>query len=356
VEKYLNPWIKKIKARNVVPQKPENSVDLFIGESPYPPSPKVLKTIAEHSCKINRYPDYKAVAVKERLADYCNVTSEQIIVGNGSDELIDIIIKVFVGQSEEVIVPIPTYFSFWRSTLIRGGRPIFVNRTNNFDIDVNLLQKAMSPKTKVLYIPNPNNPTCNIISRKVIIDILDKMDCMVVIDECYYEYSQFTVTDLIDKYDNLIILRSLSKGFGLAGVRIGYAIGNAQIIDYLHRAVTMYPVNSLAQAAAIAALQDQDYTKANIKKIRQDREFLAREIEKLGFIVYPSQCNFLFIRTEPLGLVGETIVEALKANNIFVQDLGLRPGLDEYYFRTAIGTPDDNHILLENLKKISDRS
>lgn len=353
MEKYINPWIKKIKQRPFNPQRPAGSVDLYIGENPYPPSPHVLKAIAAAAENINKYPDSAGDAVKEKIADYTKTNKKQIVIGNGSDDLIEMMVKVFVKQKEKVIIPIPGYFSYWRSTIIRGGVPVFVDRKDNFDLDIEkLVQAGTSPDAKLVFIGSPNNPTGNIVSQEEIIEILEKMDCIIVVDECYFEFSQNTVIDLLQTYENLIVLRSLSKTFGLAGLRFGYAIAHPTLIHYFNKAIQMYPVNKLAQAAVIAALDDLEYMKANIQKICQEREALTEKIGDLGFTVYPSETNFLLVRTEASGISGNDIVESLKSNNVFVQNIGLKPGLDAYYFKTAVGTKEENEILLKHLKQI----
>ncbi|ETR72274.1 MAG: Histidinol-phosphate aminotransferase [Candidatus Magnetoglobus multicellularis str. Araruama] len=349
MEKYINPWIKKIKQRPFNPQRPEGSVDLYIGENPYPPSPHVLKAIAAAAENINKYPDSAGDAVKEKLAAYTKANKEQIVIGNGSDDLIELMVKVFVKQKEKVIIPIPGYFSYWRSTKIRGGVPVFVNRKDNFELDI---EKIVQADAKLVFIGSPNNPTGNIVSQEEIIEILEKMDCIIVVDECYFEFSQNTVIDLLQTYENLIVLRSLSKTFGLAGLRFGYAIAHPTLIQYFNKAIQMYPVNKLAQAAVISSLDDLEYLKANIQKICQEREVLTEKIGDLGFTVYPSETNFLLVRTEALNISGNEIVASLKSNNIFVQNIGLKPGLDAYYFKTAIGTKEENEILLKHLKQI----
>ena len=353
MERYINPWILKMKVRPFNPQRPEGAVDLFIGENPYPPSPHVLRAIAAAGEKINKYPDSMGDAVKEKLADYSKAKKEQILMGNGSDDLIELMVKVFVKQREKVIIPIPGYFSYWRSTKIRGGVPIFVNRKKDFSLDIEkLVEAGSSPDAKLVFIGSPNNPTGNVVSQEEITEILNQMKCMVVVDECYFEFSDTTVIDWVHTHENLIILRSLSKSFGLAGLRFGYAIAHPQLIHNCHKAIQMYPVNRLAQAAVIAALEDLAYIKKNIEKICQERQALSEKIGALGFTVYPSQSNCLLVRTESLGITGNDIVEALKSNNIFVQDFGLKPGLDAYYFKTAIGTSEENEMLLKHLKKI----
>ncbi|NET08182.1 MAG: histidinol-phosphate transaminase [Symploca sp. SIO2B6] len=350
MEHLVNEQITSLNPKLAGSPKRENTVRLDKGELPYPPSTHVIKAIADAAATINRYPAVLGGSLRQSLANYSGAKPEQIIIGNGSDDLIELIVKVFVKPTEEVLLPIPTFFVYCHSTQVMGGNPVFVNRNEDWGLNVDSLLQKITPRTKVIFIANPNNPTANLISRDTILKVLNNVDCIVVVDECYYEICQETVADLVEQYPNLIILRSLSKSFGLAGIRVGYAIANETIIDYLYRAAQLFPVNTLAIVAAIVALEDIEYVCSNIDKIRQEKVKLTASLEQLGLLVYPSATNFLFIRTESLGIPSAKLVEALKTMNILVQDFGLKPGLDAYYFRTAVGTPSENQQLLVGLK------
>jgi histidinol-phosphate aminotransferase len=350
LDRLINEHIKALNPKQPL-LKSEGAIRLDKGELPYPPSAKVVQAIANCATQINRYPDVMGGSLREALAGYTRCKTEQIVIGNGSDDLIELILKVFVKPGDEVLLPIPTFFIYDFATRVVGGVPIPVNRTEDFGLDLQATEAKVTSKTKVLFIANPNNPTANLIPRKTIIEILDSLDCIVVIDECYYEFCQETVADLIEEYPNLIVLRSLSKSFGLAGIRLGYGIANQTIIDYLYRAGQLFVVNKLALAAGNAALEDLDYAFANIENIRQERTKLAIEIEKLGFRVYPSATNFIFVETQSLGITSKDLVQFLQDRNVFVADFGLKQGLDGYYFRIAVGTPSENQILLTGLQE-----
>ena len=350
LERLLKENIKALNPKQTL-YKSEDAIRLDKGELPYPPSPDVIKAICDAASEINRYPDILGGTLREALAQYTGVKTEQIVIGNGSDDLIELIIKIFVKPEEEVLLPIPTFFVYNFATRVVGGIPVSVKRTEDFGLNVEAILEKVTSKTKVLFIANPNNPTANLVSRNTILEILSCLDCIIVVDECYYEFCQETVADLIEQYPNLIILRSLSKSFGLAGIRLGYGIASETVIDYLYRASQLFPINKLAIAAANAALKDRDYVRLNIKNICQERTNLARELEKLGFIVYPSATNFLFVGTKPLGITSKDLVQFLQDKNILVADFGLKQGLDAYYFRIAIGTLRENQVLLEGLKE-----
>ncbi len=347
----VNQHVKSLNPKVAGPPKADNAIRLDKGELPYPPSRHVIEAIASAARTLNRYPDILGGELRGALAKYTKAKPEQIIIGNGSDDLIELIVKTFVQPGEEVLLPVPTFFVYCHSTELINARPVFVQRTADFGLDMEALLQKVRPQTKVLFIANPNNPTANLVARETIIQILDRLDCIVVVDECYYEICQETVADLVDKYPHLIVLRSFSKSFGLAGLRVGYAIANEVIVDYLYRAAQLFPVSKLALVGAIAALEEISYVEANLAQIRRERGKLAKALQQLGFIVYPSATNFLFVRTEPLGITSKDLVAALQGKNIFVADFGGKPGLDEYYFRTAVGTRTENQRLLNGLQK-----
>ena len=348
LDSLFNEHIKTLTPKKAI-IRGENAIRLDKGELPYPPSPKVVQAIAETVNQINRYPDVLGGTLRTALADYTGVNPEQIVIGNGSDDLIELIVKIFLKPGEEVILPTPTFFVYGFATRVVGGVPIEVARKEDFSLDIDAIINQVTPKTKVIFLANPNNPTANLEPREHLIKILERLDCIVVIDECYYEFCQETVADLVDSYPNLIVLRSLSKSFGLAGIRVGYAITNENIADYLYRIAQLFPVNKLAIAASRAALKDREYIQYNINQIHQSKQQLIPALEEIGLIVYPSATNFLFLNTKPLGMPSQDLVKSLQEKNVLVADFGGKQGLEPYYFRTAIGTPEENQILLKAL-------
>lgn len=342
MDRFLNEQIKTLPPKEGRLSITTDGIYLDKGELPYPPSPGVIQAITQAASTVNRYPEILGGALRSALANYAGVQKEQIVIGNGSDDLIELILKIFVKPGEDVLLPIPTFFVYYQATQLVGGNCVFINRTADFGLEVSALLEKVTEQTKVLFIANPNNPTANLIPRSVIVSILEQLDCMVVVDECYYEFSGETVVDLIDQYPRLIVLRSLSKSFGLAGLRVGYAITNESIAQYLYRAAQLFPVGRLALVGAIAALEDRSYAYSNIERISQERTQVAKALSTLGFTVYPSRTNFLFVGTQSLGFTSKVFVAALAKRHIFIQDFGLKPGLDAFYFRVSMGTPEEN--------------
>lgn len=328
---------------------PSDSIRLDQSESPYPPSPKVIQTICHAASKINRYPQVESSDLQQELAIYTAKKPSQIVVGNGSDDLIELILKVFVDFSEQVLLPIPTFPWYWYAAKNLDREVVFVNRTHNFELDVTEILLHISSKVKVIFIANPNNPTANLIPRCQIVELISRVNCLVVVDECYYEFCQETVVDLVDVYPNLIVLRSFSKGFALAGLRVGYAIAPTELASCLRNRAQFFGVNALAQVAAITVLSDLEYYHTQIKLIQHARTSLSHELLELGFEVYPSVTNFLFVGTHKLSISSTYVANSLRAKNIYVKDCTGLPGLDNFYFRTSIGNDNENQLLLSEL-------
>lgn len=348
----VQEYIRNLPPKNKDFVQTDKAIRLDLSESPYPPSPKVVKAISEAASTINRYPEILGGCLRNALAEYTGVKEEQIIIGNGSDDLIDLIIKVFVNSQEQILVPIPTFPWYWFSAKSQDKEVLFVNRTEDFGLNIDTLLENVTSRVKVIFIANPNNPTGNLIPRSTLVELIERVNCLIVIDECYFEISQETLIDLIDTYSNLIVLRSFSKGFALAGLRIGYAIANEVLIDYLYQVAQFFCVNRLAQVAGIAALDDLVYLRSQIQDVERERTRLTKSFSKLGFTVYPSVTNFIFICTKTLDITSKNLVKLLQSKDIYVKDCGFSPGLDGFYFRTSISNYTENQALLTALNEI----
>jgi histidinol-phosphate aminotransferase len=322
-------------------------------EAFYLPSPRVMDAISKQRSLVNRYPDGMCVSLRHKLTDYVGhgITPEQIIIGNGSDGLIELLVKTFVAPQDEVIVPEPSFFVYDHGVWLMGGNLITdgrVGAAGGFQIDTDRLLESVTERTRLIFLANPNNPTGTTIDRAAIETILREAKCMVVVDECYFEMYGKTVIDLIDTYGNLIILRSLSKSFALAGLRVGYCLSNAEVISALNRADQTFPVNRFAQAGAFAALEDVEYMRANVAEVQRLRTILAEELSALGFRVYPSAANFLLVNWGQVFSTNPATM--LEKQRIYVADFHEKQKL-ETCFRVAIGTLEENRILVEALRQ-----
>jgi histidinol-phosphate aminotransferase len=334
------------------PAKKPQAIRLDKGEFPYPPSPQVIAAIQAAASGINRYPEILTPQLREALAVYNHVATDRIALANGSDDSIELVLKICLNPGDEVIVPVPSFFVYGAATAMLGGKTINVPRQPDFDLDIGAILGAVTDRTKIIFIANPNNPTANLTARENLVQLLEKVSCLVVVDECYFEICDRTLADLIDSYPHLIVIRSLSKSFGLAGIRVGYSIANPQLTDYIYRAAQIFPVDCLAIAAALTAIQDIAYAQAKLQEIIQQREYLAAAMTSMGLKVYPSATNFLFVSTAPTEIPAAEVVQNLAARDIYVADFSHKPGLDGYHFRVATGTPAENQLLVKALQQL----
>jgi len=274
--------------------KPREKEKIYLTQSyfKYPLPEGMLKELSEELKDINRYPSGGEYAkLRQVLAEYIGVKTEKIFPANGSDEVIEIVSRAYKG---EVLIPIPT-FSQYEASANRSGSPkILVNCLHNREYNVNYSAQQLN-KASLVWICNPNNPTGTEIPREKIIDILQKAKGMVVVDECNYEYLGETIVDLIDKYKNLVISRSFSKNYGLAGLRLGFAISNPQNIKKLATFGQHFRVNRIAEKAAEKVLRYLDYYQEVWGKIKKVRDKFVRKINGLGFFAYDSKANFVLV-------------------------------------------------------------
>jgi histidinol-phosphate aminotransferase len=342
--------VLKLPKRGVTPPAIPGEIRLDRNEQPVPPSPKVIAAIEAAAQMAHRYPGSGSPALRAAIAAYNKVAPEQVVVGNGSDENIELVARAFLSNGDEVIIPAPSFFYYSNTTQAVGGVPVYVQRKPDFTLDLEAIFAAVTPRTKVLYVANPNNPTGTATKRSELIEILDRADFLVVIDECYHEFLGETVVDLLPKYPHLMIMRSFSKAFGLAGLRIGYTMSSPEFCDYLMRVAQSYSVNRVAQAAAVAAIEDVQFSSQKIKEVCAQRSMLAAALTALGYRVADSACNFLLVSAAPLNKTSAEVVAHLLQSNIYVANFAGYSGLDNSWFRITIGTPDQNQALLRTLQ------
>lgn len=317
---------------------------------------QVYKEAVENEIeKINLYPSPTKQILKEELARYNKVDPENIIPTNGSDEALELISKVFIAENDEAIMPQPSYPCFESVSQMMGAKMVVVPLEKDFSLNVDQLLKAVTNKTKVVWIANPNNPTGNILlSEKQIGYIAEKISCLLVIDECYFELGGVTGASLIKKYPNLIVVRSFSKVFALAGARLGYLICNQEAAAYLNRLQQtnqVFCVNRFAQAAAIAILRQSQLIKESItefQKLKQGFEAKLREIPQLE--VLETKTTFCLTRIKSITTAAQ-LKEELKKEDIFVKDCSIYEGLGKQYM--YLGIPQERYQQ-QVIKSISD--
>lgn len=297
---------------------------------------------------LSRYPDGSAIELRRRIAEYAGVQPEQIMVGNGSDELILNLLLTF-GTGGRVLITNPTFSMYKIHALIAGARPIPVPRRGDFSVDVPaVVSYARQPDTRVVFICSPNNPTGNASSLEEIEGVLQQVNCLVVVDQAYLEFGGEDCLPLLEKYPNLIILRTFSKAFALAGLRVGYMIASQDLLKQIDKVRQPFNLNSFSQAAAKTVLAERDRFKEQINAIIEQREILRKKLQEIeGVTPYPSEANYILFRTNHSS---KLIYQALLEKGIQIRNLG-GPELPGF-LRVTVGTPQQNAMFLKAVTSV----
>lgn len=331
----------------------EEMIRMFSNESPYGPSPRVLQVMEDILPLSNRYPDPTCYYLNEKVAEYSGLKPENVIIGQGSLGVIELIYHTFVGFNDEVILTLPSFEQFEFILNLLSGKPVFIQlHKPDFILDPESVSNSVSPKTKLIILINPHNPIGNLMPEDTIKKILDE-DTIVVVDEAYYEFCKKTFAPLVPEYKNLIVLRTFSKAFSLAGLRIGYGLANPEIISELRKLQSAFPINTVSIQAAIAALEDIDYAESVVAKTIKEREYLMEELLKIdGLKPYPSVTNFILIEILKENMDAGKITGQLLVNKILIKNCADQKGLNEKFFRVSVSTPENNRLFINSLKNI----
>ncbi len=325
----------------------EGVIKLDGNENPYGCSPGVRDALAAYSF-YNIYPDPEQREVRQALEGYVGVGAEHILAGAGSDELIDLILRLFLNPGDRVVNCVPTFGMYSFCTDVCGGEIVDVPRDKSYAVDIAGVKQAIDEKTKVVFIASPNNPTGNTTSQSDILELV-KTGIAVVVDEAYYEFSGVTVAPLVPQYDNLIVLRSFSKWAGLAGLRIGYGVFPTSLVEHLLKIKQPYNINLAAQIAVKESFADIDYLKDKVKAIIAERERLLAELDNVRFLKpWPSQANFIYCAV--LDGDARTIHKELQKKGIFIRYFDT-PLLGNS-LRISVGKPEHTDVLIEALQEI----
>ena len=325
-------------------------IKLASNENALGPSPRALKAIRKVLRDLNRYPDSDAFLLKKKLASRLGVKESMIIPGNGSDEIILLALRAFVEGGEEVVVANPTFLIYEIASRVAGARVIEVP-LKNFRYDLLRMKEAITSRTKMVFIANPDNPTGTYVTRDEVETFLKDLpkEVIVFFDEAYFEFVQEKEYPDTRKYLSkhpVIITRSFSKAYGLAGVRIGYGISSPEIIDYLNRVREPFNVNALAQAAAVAALEDRAHLERTRRLVRSGKTYLYRHFDELGLRYFPSQTNFILVNVGD----GKSIYEKLLRFGVIVRDM--TAWKMDAFIRVTVGKTEENKRLIRALQKI----
>jgi histidinol-phosphate aminotransferase len=298
----------------------------------------------------NRYPDNKHQELISLISKYRNINKDEIVLCNGTDELIDLVIRVFCEPGKNKIITLnPTYGMYEVSAKINNVNNVKIDLDHNFQIDIKKVKSQFDDLTKIIFITSPNNPTGNCFNKDSIIEIIESFNGIVFIDEAYVDYSNNSLLSKINVYQNLIISQTFSKAMGLAGIRLGVGYSNNTLISYLKKVKPPYNVNSLTEKKAIENIASSYLDKSQIKETILERNKLEKSLEDLPFIkkVYPSDSNFLLVKVDNANKVYKHLLK----NGIVVRNRSQIKGCEEC-LRITVGTPNQNNLLINVLKRI----
>jgi histidinol-phosphate aminotransferase len=327
-------------------------IKLASNENLLGPSPKAIAAIRKELPTIYLYPEGPCTVLRKALAERFAISEGMVVISNGADNLILMIASAFVDEEDEVVMADPTFPVYTNVTQIMGGKPIKV-KLKDFTHDLDTMLKKVNRKTKLVFICNPNNPTGTTVSLESFNYFLSHLPkhVIVVLDEAYGDFVEDAFypngLDYIREKRQIIVLRTFSKVYGLAGLRIGYALGKEDLVNCLYQVRDPFPVHRLAQVAAVAALNDEDHAVKSIQLVYEGKRYLYKELDRMGLLYVPSQANFIFIDFEKDS--GE-IFQALLREGIII-----RPGKIWGYStfaRVTIGRMEDNRRFIKALKKV----
>jgi histidinol-phosphate aminotransferase len=300
---------------------------------------------------INRYPDNKHKNLKTVISKNKNINVNQVVFGNGTDEILDLIVRVFCNPNEDKIITLPpTYGMYDVIAKTNGVENIEIPLKSDFSIDTDKILGLKTSNIKILFLCSPNNPTGNSFEINVLDNLIKKFNGIVVVDEAYIDFSsQKSLTNLIDKYENLIITQTMSKAYGMAGIRLGMGISNNKIISYINKIKPPYNVNTLTENKALKELNKIDEIKKNIDLVLNQRMLLLTSLEKLDFVekIYKSDANFLLVKVDNADLRYNQLLE----KGIIVRNRSNQP-LCQNCLRITIGTKIENNSLIKTLNEL----
>ncbi len=360
VERLIRPGLMTMRGYD--PVEPIDVLERELGrrivkldgnENPYLSSPRAREVLA-HFPYYHIYPDPLQRNLRESLSSYTGFPAQNIVSGNGSDELIDLVLRLFINEGDEVLNAPPTFGMYPFLVTVAGGRLVDVPRGSDFSLDLQGLRAGISSRTRLMFIASPNNPTGDVVSREQVCQLLDT-GIIVVVDEAYFEFGKATVADLVPDRPNLFVLRTFSKWAGLAGLRVGYCLCHERLASLMLTVKQPYNVNVAGEAAAIASLQDIDHLRSNVEKLKRERERLTAGLASFPYLQpYPSEANFVLCRVDEKTCgeltTARKLRDGLRARGIlvrFYESAGLRDCL-----RISAGLPEDTDSLLEAIGEV----
>lgn len=339
--------------------QPEKILDFSAPINPLGPSRKALEALRKNVEIIRFYPDKNPSTLKEAICQYVGgISPENIILGNGSMDLIYLFINVFASNGE-ILIPVPSFLEYERAAIISGAKPKLIGLYDEFSLNIEEIKQKLNEKTRLLIICNPHSPSGRLYDRELILNLIEfcnEKGCSVLVDENYIDFSDlhdnYTLAAYVNFYDNLFVVRSFSKFFGMPGIRLGYGIGSPKTLEQLEDYRQPWGVNSLAFFAAEAALKDRRYIEETRKLICVERERMVNMLKEISVLhVFPSQTNFLLLNILNGGISASDLKEKLALKGILIRDCSNFRNLGQSYFRVSVRKYDENLVLFKALKE-----
>ena len=316
--------------------EPAEIVKLGSNENPYGPSPRVKEALQDISPE--RYPEPEELLAG--LARYTGFPEEMLVIGAGMDGVMDTLTRLFLEKGDRTFIPTPTFSYYEILTVLADAEPLFSPRGPDFQIP-----ERIPKDVKMAFLCSPNNPTGNVLKEDELCRLLETTEAIVFLDEAYVEFADRSLAELVNRYKNLVVGRTLSKAFGLAGMRLGYALMPQWMAEEYRRAAPpFFAISCASVAAGVAALRDLDYMNESVKKIRMERGRLQKEINS-----YPSQGNFLYLKTEE---PSDSFAERFLKKGVIIRDCRSFRGAGEHHVRVTVGTPAENERFLAAFREI----
>ena len=329
-----------------------DGIKLASNENPLPPSDRVREAITNALTSLNRYPDGSGYYLRQAIAKKHGVSADQIVLGNGSNELIELFVRTFLRPGDEAVVPHPSFVVYPMIVQAAGGIRVMV-MLKDYRLDLEAMARAVTPSTKMVFIANPNNPTATIVTGDEVEAFMSRVPerTIVVFDEAYIEFALgpgFPETlNYVKQGRRVVVLRTFSKAASLAGLRIGYGVADADAISLMNRIRQPFNVNSLGQVAALAALEDEGHVLECVRMIEAGRHFLYDEFKNLGIRYVPSRANFILV---DVGRSAADIYQKLLRQGVIVRPM--TPFGMETALRITVGTPEENRKLVKAMKTV----
>lgn len=325
------------------------------------PSPKAVEAVKQNAKLIRFYPDPNPVEFKAEIAKYVGhgIEEENVLLGNGSIELIYMIAEI-LPRGFKALIPVPSFSEYEKAALRVGGEPVFVQLPENFALETDKIKKAVTDDTKIMCVCNPHSPSGTLYSKKTILDLVDfcnKRDIVFSVDENYIEFAEkgeeTTVAGMVKEYENLFVIRSVTKFYGMPGIRFGYGIAAGNLIDKLETVRQPWSINGLAGVVTLAAFNDAEFIQNTKQTIAKERAQLTKSLSEIeGLHVYPSVTNFLLVKIQNPKLTSTMLKELLAKEHILIRDCCTFMGLDDSYFRVTVRSTKDNQKLTQTIKQI----